>query len=397
MNYSESITPNVTSVSPNSGSGLQTININGNHFIGTGQTDVFVGETQCNITTLSMTSISCTIGSTLPTGNHSIDVFVEDIGDSNENVYYKHDLTIINITPSVGGFGGGLITTIQGFGFNGSNVNISICNKSCLSIDIVSNNEIDCLTPSMTMSSTNTLCNLSLTVNGITKDTQFTYQTNLTASITSVTPNRGGTGGGTIITINGTNFPFVFSFFLSLFNRLIDFRTSVNEVNVKIGDTTCSVTSVSRTQISCETGSHRYSSVEVPIMVSINGSGYAQGSLLFEYIDFWSSPFTWGGEDPPEEGTLVIIENRETIYLDIVTPIIRVLVIDNATLIFEDSQDVELNVEYIVIVNNGHLIVGTQSNPFKHRGVITIHGHLRSIELPICNLSFLFFSLFLDI
>lgn len=212
LNYSESITPNVTSVNPNSGSGLQTININGDHFIGTGQTDVFIGDTPCNITSLSITSITCSIQSTLSAGNHSIDVFIEDIGHSNENVYYKHDLTLRNITPSEGGYGGGLTTTIQGYGFNGTNVNISICNKSCLSIDVVSNNEIDCLTPSMTMSSSNTLCNVSVTIDGITKETLFTYKSNLTASITSVSPNRGGTGGGTIITINGTNFPFVFSF-----------------------------------------------------------------------------------------------------------------------------------------------------------------------------------------
>lgn len=157
-----------------------------------------------------------------------------------------------------------------------------------------------------------------------------------------------------------------------------------------MGDSPCLLQSVTRTEIKCETLSHRYSSVQLPISVSINGSGYAQGSVLFEYIDLWSNPFTWGGEDPPEEGTLVIIENRETIYLDIVTPILRVLVIDNATLIFEDSQDVTLNVEYLILVNNGHLIVGTESNPYQHRGIIQIHGHLRSIELPICN--FFFFS-----
>ena len=160
----------------------------------------------------------------------------------------------------------------------------------------------------------------------------------------------------------------------------------MNSVRVNVGNTPCSVKIVSSTSITCETGSHRYSSIIAPILVSINGSGYAQGSVLFQYIDLWSSPFTWGGEDPPEEGTLVVIENQETIYLDIETPIIKVLVIDNATVIFEDSQDVTLHVEYIVIVNGGRLIVGTESNPFEHRGIINIHGHLRSIELPICNL-----------
>lgn len=120
-------------------------------------------------------------------------------------------------------------------------------------------------------------------------------------------------------------------------------------------------------------------------MVSINGSGYAVGSVYFQYIDLWSSPYTWGGYAPPEDGTLVIIENHETIYLDIETPILKVLVIDNATLIFDDLQDVTLNVEYIIIVNGGQIQVGTESNPFQHRGVINMHGHLRSIELPICK------------
>lgn len=120
-------------------------------------------------------------------------------------------------------------------------------------------------------------------------------------------------------------------------------------------------------------------------MVSVNGSGCATGSVSFEYIDLWSSPYTWGGEEPPEVGTLVVIENHETIYLDIETPILKVLVIDNATLIFDDFQDVTLNVEYIVIVNGGRLLVGTELNPFQHRGIIHMHGHLRSIELPICK------------
>ena len=163
------------------------------------------------------------------------------------------------------------------------------------------------------------------------------------------------------------------------------FRTSINAVRVTIADTPCSVQTVATTRITCETGSHRRSSVQAPIMVSINGSGYAIGSVYFQYIDLWSSSWTWGGEEPPEAGTLVIIENQETIYLDIETPILKVLVIDNATLIFDDFQNVTLNVEYIVLVNGGHLIVGTESNPFQHRGVIKMYGHLRSIELPICK------------
>ena len=138
--------------------------------------------------------------------------------------------------------------------------------------------------------------------------------------------------------------------------------------------------------ITCETGVYRQSIVRVPVMVFINGSGYAAGMAFYQYIDLWSSQWTWGGQEPPEAGTISVIENQATVYLDIETPNLKVLVIDNATIIFEDSQDVTLNVEYIVIVNGGRLQVGTEQNPFQHRGVINLHGHLRSIELPICKL-----------
>lgn len=173
----------------------------------------------------------------------------------------------------------------------------------------------------------------------------------------------------------------MFSFFI--------FRSSPNAVTVLVGETPCLIRTVTRTSITCETGSHRYSSVRVPIKVAINGSGYALGSVYFEYIDLWSNPYTWGGTEPPEAGTLVVIENQETVYLDIDTPILKALVIDNASLIFEDSQDVSLNVEYIVLVNGGKLTVGTETDPFKHEGVINMYGHLRSIELPICKSHFI--------
>ena len=76
---------------------------------------------------------------------------------------------------------------------------------------------------------------------------------------------------------------------------------------------------------------------------------------------------------------------EEQFYFDGHTPILKALLIDNATLIFDDHQDVALNVEYIVIINGGRLQIGTASNPFQHRAVITMYGHLRSIELPICK------------
>ena len=207
LNYTASITPNVSSVTPNLGSGLQTLTITGENLVGPGQTEITLGETPCNISSRATRSISCTVSPDLPAGNHSVRVNVEEVGDGNENVIYRHDLTVTGVTPPEGGYGGGLSGVILGNGFNRTGVSVSVCNRSCASLEVISNGQLICETPSMPMSSTNTLCNMTVEVEGIKKNTPFTYKANLTSTITSVGPNRGGTGGGTTITINGTNFP----------------------------------------------------------------------------------------------------------------------------------------------------------------------------------------------
>jgi hypothetical protein len=46
-------------------------------------------------------------------------------------------------------------------------------------------------------------------------------------------------------------------------------------------------------------------------------------------------------------------------------------------------QDVSLQAQYIIIVANGRLQIGTEQQPFTHNAVITMYGNVRSIELPI--------------
>ena len=52
-------------------------------------------------------------------------------------------------------------------------------------------------------------CDVSVTVNSIVKtlSSAFTYKAALTPTVTSVSPTRGGTGGGTMLTLTGTGFP----------------------------------------------------------------------------------------------------------------------------------------------------------------------------------------------
>lgn len=53
-----------------------------------------------------------------------------------------------------------------------------------------------------------TACDVTVTVSDQTKtlSSAFTYDHSLMATVTNVSPKRGGTGGGTEVTITGTNF-----------------------------------------------------------------------------------------------------------------------------------------------------------------------------------------------
>ncbi|CAF5178052.1 unnamed protein product, partial [Rotaria magnacalcarata] len=207
LNYNETVTPNITSISPTFGNSSQVLHIIGDNFVGVGQTTAFVGNTKCIIRNSSQNLIICTIDLSLAAGHHSVRIHVDVVGNSNSNIFYTNDLSVTNTTPSEGGYGGGLSTTILGHGFNGTDVNVTICNQTCLSVQVVSNDQLICITPDVSVSDVNSSCNLTVTVDGISKSTYFIYKANLTASITSVSPVRGGTGGGTTITINGNNFP----------------------------------------------------------------------------------------------------------------------------------------------------------------------------------------------
>ena len=170
-----------------------------------------------------------------------------------------------------------------------------------------------------------------------------------------------------------------------LFLFVGNFRTTAGAVTVSIAGVACSVQTVSPTTITCYTGSYPQTTVQAPVIVNVVSGGYAVGSYLFQYIDLWSSPWTWGGLAPPEAGNIAYIDGGKTVYFDATTPILKAVVIDNASLIFDDNQDVALNAEYILVVNGGRFQVGTETAPFQHKAVITMYGQLRSIELPICK------------
>lgn len=208
MNYSSSITPIITSIYPTSGTAEQILLITGSNFI-ENETSVLVGGVSCPILNISTTSIMCTVASNRA-GYQAVVIYVTSVGKSNSNIRFQYNLQVQNVTPSRGSFGGGQTITIFGDGFNGSYVTATICNRMCQSLIVMSNTEITCVTPSANIISSVKTCNLTVSVDNSSQSIVYTYDTSLTANVTSISPTRGGTGGGTTLIIYGTNFPLVF-------------------------------------------------------------------------------------------------------------------------------------------------------------------------------------------
>lgn len=212
--YDASVTPQINSINPTVGTSGHTLTISGSNFVN-GQTSVTVGGTSCPVISVSSNSITCTIQSS-PAGDQPVIVSVNSFGRSNANILFQYSLQISSVSLVQGSFGGGQSVTVNGDGFNTSGISVTICGVPCQSVSVSSNTQIVCKTPAISGgTSTDRSCNLTVTVGALSASTAYTYRVNLTTTILSISPIRGGTGGGTTLTINGTNFPYVFSYHLN--------------------------------------------------------------------------------------------------------------------------------------------------------------------------------------
>ena len=369
FNYDTTATPVVSSVSPASGTGPQTLTIDGSNF--GSSPSVTVGDTECAVSSSTASTISCDLPS-IPGGDYSLLVLATEFGLSNADVSYESLLTAGSMAPLTGSFGGGTLLTITGTGFDTTtNPTVTVCSGEC-SIESVTDTEIQCRTPVNSGSGTED-CAVSLSqVSGKSVDLTdtFTYDEALTPQVTSVSPQRGGTGGGTSITIEGTGF-----------------ASSGNKV--KIDGSECDITSESETSITCLTNSHD-GCIDVPVTVEVPGSGFGQvpddGSANFYYIDRWNSIWTWGGTGTPLADELIVITAGQTILLDTSTPILAFVLIDGGKLMYDrDATGLNLQAKYILIINGGALEIGTEEEPYLNEASITMHGNVRSVFFQFNN------------
>ncbi len=375
--FSYVATPIVSSILPSRGQEGDSVVITGSNFgdISSFDGTIFIGSSRCNVTNANSTSIMCTLGHSF-IGTFPVTVQIDSLGLADGDVSFTYILRVTGTDIVEGSFAGQNVLTVLGTGFSPVSTFITICDKQCIpSAMPPSLTSVTCVVPSFAEVLTNNdsvqtkVCNvtvMSLSTT-LTLEDAYTFKKNLTSYVTAINDTRGGTAGGTIVQLTGSGF--------------------MGVPNVTIDGICCDVITASATDIVCMTGSIGRT-IEANVSVYIEGKGYAivSDDVYFYYVDLWSSVFTWGGTQLPKEGDFVIVGKGQTLVLDTVTEILKILLIQGGELIFDDvpsDTGIQLHSELILIVDGGKLQIGTEDKPFLNKAEIVMYGNVLSTELPL--------------
>jgi hypothetical protein len=194
--------PSVSSVSPSAGplAGGTAVTITGTNFAAPA-TVTFGSNFATNVTVLSSTSIAAVTPAGLA-GTVSVTVTSNGQNGTLNNAFtYSSGPTVSSVSPNVGPLAGGTAVTITGANFV-SPATVMFGGTAATNVTVVSSTSISAVTPPGSAG----LVGVTVTANGQngTLDNGFTYVAAPTVS--SVSPIVGSTGGGTAVTITGTNF-----------------------------------------------------------------------------------------------------------------------------------------------------------------------------------------------
>lgn len=319
---------------------------------------------QCIISSLSASSIDCTVPSR-SAGTYDVKVHVAGVGLASGDATIGYLLAVSSISPNSSGYGGGVTLTLSGEGFpnfdaedvDASMTSVSVCEDECIIVSS-SLNALDCVVSphyaDLPLDAV-TSCPIKMSFNVLEAVAleNFQFIAELTPMVDSISPTMGGTAGGTTVTIAGAGLLPSGKDSSSLLEQ---------DIVVTIDGAVCEWfgrSTPTDTSIECRTSEHA-TTLSAQVEVHIAGKGYALvgGSVedvQFQYVDRWSSPFTWGAGPLPQDGDSVYIQAGQTVFLDVDTAVLNLLLIEGS-LIFEDEQDLHLQANYIFI-NEGKLQV----------------------------------------
>ncbi len=367
--YSHGATPTITSLSSTEVTGDDVITIYGSLFTAAASVRIVSeqyspGDSMgwdCPVASTMTNEITCQVPY-LAAGRYQVVVTVNDLGmaraEPSDAALLTYSLELDDFSPAEAGSGGEVLLTVRGMGFPDRNISgdrnrlsVSVCDVPCVVLTSIYT-ELQCrLGPNTLPTVSPRSCGITVESGSVsaTANGTFTFLQSLTPTLSSITPSLGGTAGGTVVSLSGAGFlpP----------GMTTSAGLSSNDLAVTIDGVVCEwegLAAVTDTEIGCRTGSHR-TTLQAAVMVVVRGKGAAtpvpSEGVVFEYIDLWSSPFTWGGRDPPGLGDSAYIRPGQTVYLDTSPPVLNLVLVEGS-LVFYDQQDLHLQAKYIFI-NNG--------------------------------------------
>ena len=243
--YGPAATPTVTSMTPQTASGGDSVTISGTGFsVEPSENYVIFDDVECEVTASTESSLSCTLGSSFASSKLlHIHVLYSGVAQTN-GIVLNYELALTSVNPARGSQGGGTEITITGGGFYFSNAErgggsppslqseaaasftaasscsggwrnqvllggnpCTIVNSSSSSLRVVTPAE-STLTPAMKDIQVSVVCQdePSRSSNTGTLSSAFTYDDTITPTITGLVPASGSITGGQDITISGTGF-----------------------------------------------------------------------------------------------------------------------------------------------------------------------------------------------
>ena len=293
--YSESMTPTVTSITPliiRGSNGLDTLTITGT-LLNNMDTIITVGPYRCtNITiatnnstnvtmeTTNMTTIICNQFETIqpssgrrkreavfsdlpPAGSYMVSVLVPGLGISrleNGTGIITSTLEIQGVSPPSGSVAGSTVLTLTGYGFHSDREqnNVTIGGRVCV-VMTSSYTSLICRTPTQSEG----VYSINVTINGVQAQASYNYSLARTPMVSTIFPEAGQVGDE--VTISGSMF-----------------SPNISDVSVVIGSSACSVSMSNETNLTCTLGANLAGDHQVSVIVS--GKGRAQGQVTFRYL-----------------------------------------------------------------------------------------------------------------
>ena len=365
-NYGE--TPEIIEIIPTSGQVGDNATITGSLFSGTALNNIVtIGSASCIVYEASTSEINCTLGTALA-GTYAVNVLVYNIGTASGSVSFEYILSVSILSSTQGSFAGRNVLTMHGNGFDPVATFVKICDQLCTpTSNPPSLTMLECEVPAFEYTGSDVTCNITVSsINSmVVLSDAYRYMVSLTPHVTSLYPTRGGTAGGTTITIEGSGL-----------------MSSNTTVSIGDRDNECVIIDINDTTIKCQTSDFGRT-IRAEILVEVDGNFAITNGHTFYYIDLWSSNYTWGGQLPPEDGDFIVVPKGQTVAIDVDTAVLSFLLIQGGTVMFLDEGNVSLHSHYILITNNGTLQAGTEEEPFTNKLEIVLYGNPLSTELPV--------------